>query len=91
MKLKRVALSILTALTFSLPLQAASTNSGAKVDYDAAGKEATKILCDYLKVDTTNPPGNEKLGADFLADIIRKEGLEATVVDLGKNRSLVCS
>lgn len=91
MKLKRVALSILTALTFSLPLQASSTNSGAKVDYDAAGKEATKILCDYLKVDTTNPPGNEKLGADFLAEIIRKEGLEATVVDLGKNRSLVCS
>lgn len=91
MKLKRVALSILTALTFSLPLQAASTKDGASVDYDAAGKEATKILCDYLKVDTTNPPGNEKLGADFLADIIRKEGLEAKVVDLGKNRSLVCS
>ncbi len=97
MRLARVAsvaglsLSILLGSSFNPAAIGASTENGGKPDYEAAGKEATKILCDYLKVDTTNPPGNEKRGADFLAEIIRKEGLEAEVIELGKDRSLVVS
>ncbi|MBS2005549.1 MAG: M20/M25/M40 family metallo-hydrolase [Cyanobacteria bacterium SZAS TMP-1] len=44
--------------------------------------EAVKILSDYIKIDTTNPPGNEKLGAVYLADILKKNGIEAQVIDV---------
>jgi acetylornithine deacetylase/succinyl-diaminopimelate desuccinylase-like protein len=38
--------------------------------------EAIKLLSRYLKIDTTNPPGNENKGAAFFADILDKEGID---------------
>lgn len=62
----------------------------AAPDKDAAAEtEAVRYLCDYIKVDTTNPPGNERLGAEFLAGILRKNGLEATLFETDKNRACV--
>lgn len=42
-------------------------------------KEATGLLCDYLRIDTTNPPGNEEAGAVFLKSVLEKEGLPAEI------------
>lgn len=50
-----------------------------KVDWPAAHAEATTLLSSYLQVPTVNPPGQEKLGADFLAAWLAKEGIEAEV------------
>ena len=36
------------------------------MDWDKLGDEAVSILCEYLRIDTTNPPGNEAPGAEFL-------------------------
>ncbi len=54
-----------------------------------AQTEAVQLLSDYLKIDTTNPPGNERLGAEYLAGILRKNGLEAEIFDTTPNRSCV--
>ena len=37
--------------------------------------EAVDLLSRYLKIDTTNPPGNEDRGVAFFADIFSKEGI----------------
>ena len=37
--------------------------------------EAVELLSRYLKIDTTNPPGNEDRGVAFLAEILEKEGV----------------
>jgi acetylornithine deacetylase/succinyl-diaminopimelate desuccinylase-like protein len=55
----------------------------ASLSQEKAGAEAADLLAHYLQVDTTNPPGNEKLGADYLASILRKEGLKAEVITTG--------
>ena len=34
----------------------------AAPDWNVAGDEVTHLLSDYLRVDTTNPPGNETRG-----------------------------
>lgn len=34
----------------------------------------------YLKIDTTNPPGNESAGAAYLRDLLVKEGIAARLV-----------
>ncbi len=54
-----------------------------------AQTEAVQMLSEYLKIDTTNPPGNERLGAEYLAGILRKNGLEAEIFDTQPNRSCV--
>lgn len=51
------------------------------VDWDAISKQGQTILADYLRINTTNPPGNEILAARFLKGILDKEGIEATILD----------
>jgi acetylornithine deacetylase/succinyl-diaminopimelate desuccinylase-like protein len=51
------------------------------VDWAALADESVRILADYLKINTTNPPGNELAGARFLKEILEREGIEATILD----------
>jgi len=37
--------------------------------------EATKLLQEYVKIDTSNPPGDTRRAADFLAAIFQREGI----------------
>ena len=60
------------------------------IDWDALARESQTVLADYLRVNTTNPPGNEILGARFLKAILDREGIEALIVDtteIGPNRA----
>ncbi|HUQ18803.1 MAG TPA: M20/M25/M40 family metallo-hydrolase [Gemmatimonadaceae bacterium] len=52
-----------------------------KLDWDAITKESQQILQDYLRVNTTNPPGNEMKTALFLKNILEKEGFEVQLMD----------
>ena len=45
-------------------------------DFDALAADAVDLLQRYIRVDTTNPPGNETLAAAFLEVLLRKEGVE---------------
>lgn len=38
--------------------------------------EAVGLLCQYIKLDTTNPPGNEYRAVEFLGRILNKEGIK---------------
>ena len=86
--MNRIALTIgLTVLLLGaskLPAQA------THVDWTALARESQTVLSDYLRVNTTNPPGNEILGARFLKAILDREGIEARILDtteVGPNRA----
>ena len=77
----------LSALFLSAPPVGAQTRP---VAWDALATEGTSILADYLRVNTTNPPGNELAAARFLKAILDREGIEAQILDtleLGPNRA----
>ena len=61
-----------------------------RVDWPRLSRESEGVLSDYLRINTTNPPGNELLGARFLKAILDREGIEARILDttdLGPNRA----
>ncbi len=58
-------------------------------DWKAAGDETIEILRRYLRVDTTNPPGNELAGAEFLAAILKREGIPYEIVESTPGRGNV--
>jgi len=64
-----------------LVLIPAQSNAQKPIDWDALAKEGQTILSQYLRINTTNPPGNEILAARFLKDILDKEGIEAQILD----------
>ncbi len=53
------------------------------------GDEAVEIARQYLRIDTTNPPGNETPAAEFLAGILGDAGLEPTVLESEPGRGNV--
>jgi acetylornithine deacetylase/succinyl-diaminopimelate desuccinylase-like protein len=81
------------ALTIGLGVCALASNLRAQarpVDWTALARESQTVLSDYLRVNTTNPPGNEILGARFLKAILDREGIEARILDtteMGPNRA----
>jgi acetylornithine deacetylase/succinyl-diaminopimelate desuccinylase-like protein len=56
------------------------------IDWEEVESEATDLLQRYLRIDTTNPPGGEEAGAQFLAEVLRKDGVESTFYDAGHGR-----
>jgi acetylornithine deacetylase/succinyl-diaminopimelate desuccinylase-like protein len=55
-------------------------------DLPAEEVEASLLMADYFRVDTTNPPGKETLGAQFLADQLRAEGIPSTLTAFSPGR-----
>ncbi len=55
-------------------------------DVQALTDEAVRHLQELLRLDTTNPPGNETLAVNYLADVLRREGYQPTVVESGPGR-----
>jgi acetylornithine deacetylase/succinyl-diaminopimelate desuccinylase-like protein len=53
----------------------------------ALGREAQDWLVELVKINTTNPPGNEQAAAKYLAGILTKEGITAEFLDVAPGRS----
>ena len=78
------------ALTGFLVTPLESRAQGRPIDWPALTRETQQVLGDYLRVNTTNPPGNELAGAKFLKAILDREGIEAVILDtteLGAGRA----
>ena len=71
-------LAVLAALLFAaLPVRCAEP---------AATSEAAAWLQQYLRLDTTNPPGNEARAVSFLTAILRREGVPSRVISSPQGR-----
>jgi len=56
------------------------------VDEDPRDAEAQKNFVEYLKIDTSNPPGNEGNGAVYLQRLLLKEGIRAELLGTDVHR-----
>jgi acetylornithine deacetylase/succinyl-diaminopimelate desuccinylase-like protein len=53
------------------------------------GERAASLLGEYIRINTTNPPGNEAQAADFFAQQLRQRGLEPRVYPTAPRRANV--
>jgi len=96
------SLSLGAVLVFASPHLAAQSPSGPGIpapapraqaptsaagDNNALAKEAQGWLIDLLRMDTTNPPGNEQTAARYIAGVLDKEGIRSEFLDLAAGRS----
>jgi acetylornithine deacetylase/succinyl-diaminopimelate desuccinylase-like protein len=49
----------------------AARGAADELDWARLGREAAELLAGYIRIDTTNPPGNEGAAAEFLAGHFR--------------------
>jgi acetylornithine deacetylase/succinyl-diaminopimelate desuccinylase-like protein len=64
-------LALLALLSALLPARAAPP----AVDWNKVGQAALETLRDYVRIDTTNPPGDTRKTAEFLTAILAREGI----------------
>lgn len=76
-------LILLLALAVVAPLQCRRATGVARDPFD---DEAERTLVSYLRIDTSDPPGNETAGARFLQQILLKNGINAILVGSNPQR-----
>ena len=54
---------------------------------NALAREAQDWLVELVKINTTNPPGNEQASAKYIAGILTKEGITPEFLDVAPGRS----
>jgi acetylornithine deacetylase/succinyl-diaminopimelate desuccinylase-like protein len=76
--------AFLCCLCASIQCRRAAAGSG-----DPAEREAEDALVSYLRIDTSNPPGNETSGARFLQQLLIRDGIDAKLIGSDPKRQSV--
>ena len=56
------------------------------IDWDDTLAEVVSTLREYLRIDTSNPPGNEEGAARFLGEILEREGFVTEYIEAAPGR-----
>jgi len=76
------------ALLLALSVPAAAQTPA--FDFDQLRDETAQRLSEYLRINSSNPPGNELATARWLKEVLAKEGIEGQILDtaeLGPGRA----
>ena len=85
------------ALTASLPGAAQAPPAAPGIpaapspigDISGLTKDAEGWLADLIRINTSNPPGNEEAAAKYVAGVLEKEGIKPELLELTPGRSAV--
>ncbi len=77
--MKRLFPAMLVATLVAL-LSGLSCRNGEAVERDPIDAEAEELLVRYLRIDTSNPPGNETRGAKLFKEIFDREGIPSRLI-----------
>jgi len=72
----------------SLGVDHRSTNTQS-IDWEKIGAEATRILQEYVRIDTSNPPGDTRKGADLVAGVLERDGIPVTRYESAPGKAIV--
>src|SRR4051812_2657067 len=86
MTLKGKKVSMRKSLSIVMLLIVAVFASAQQPDFAAAKAEATKILQELVRIDTSNPPGNETKPAEYVKAVLAKEGIDSVIVESAPGR-----
>jgi acetylornithine deacetylase/succinyl-diaminopimelate desuccinylase-like protein len=57
------------------------------IDWDEIGEESINHLINLVRIDTSNPPGNETEAANYIKDALAAEGIESEMFALDPDRA----
>lgn len=87
---KRIAPALARAITLALIATLISARTeAADIDWQAVEREATDLLVEYVRIDTSNPPGNEAKATQFLAGRFKREGFTPQLLESKPGRGSI--
>jgi acetylornithine deacetylase/succinyl-diaminopimelate desuccinylase-like protein len=82
-----LALALAVSPLFAQAPQGGALAGAGAGDTAALAREATGWLTELIRINTTNPPGNEEQAARYIAGILQKEGIPSELLDAAPGRS----
>jgi len=82
--------SLMYPAALVVALSAPAAAQTPSLDYDRLRDETARRLSEYIRINTSNPPGNELATARWLKEVLAKEGIEGQILDtaeLGAGRA----
>jgi acetylornithine deacetylase/succinyl-diaminopimelate desuccinylase-like protein len=77
---------ILLAIMFRSSAAAQQSPAAASGITDASRAEAIQFVTDLVKIDTSNPPGNEVKAANYIKTVLDKEGIASEIFESAPGR-----
>ena len=74
---------------FLLIVVCATVSAQQAPDFPKASDEAVKFLGDLVRIDTSNPPGNETRAAEYIKNVLAREGIDAQLYESAPGRGNV--
>ncbi|MDH3374214.1 MAG: M20/M25/M40 family metallo-hydrolase [Gammaproteobacteria bacterium] len=84
---KATPMRILAIVLTLLILAPAMAQDRYLIDWDAAGEESLQHLVELIKINTSNPPGNETQAANYLKAVLAAEGIDSKLYALDAERA----
>lgn len=88
--MRRTDLLVLALAAAPALLSAQQPVAPSSIDWNATRDETVRMMQEYFRINTTNPPGNELQTALSLKSVLDKEGIESQILDtvsLGAGRA----
>ncbi len=73
--------ALAVGLCLGLSFPAIAQQPAVWPDWAEARDEAVRLLGDLIRIDTTNPPGNETKAAAYIQSVLDKEGIAAKIYE----------
>ncbi len=80
---------LLTLFVFYLAEASIASAAQRQINWDSVEKEAQELLQAVVRIDTTNPPGNETEAAQFWYDVLQEEGIPASIYESEAGRGII--
>ncbi|OGQ29004.1 MAG: hypothetical protein A3I75_03555 [Deltaproteobacteria bacterium RIFCSPLOWO2_02_FULL_50_16] len=84
--MKKIKLEDHVSLRLDKPPRLSNTPGTMTLDWSAIHQEALTHFQNILRIDTTNPPGNEAPLIEYLAKVLREEGLDPLILESAPRR-----
>ena len=81
--------NLVLCVTIFLACCAASAQTAGAPDFDKARAEAIEHLSALVKLDTSNPPGNEILAARYIKGVLDREGIASEILESAPGRASI--
>src|ERR1700730_3746193 len=80
------ALALFIVITVGSPARGQQSSSASSAITEASRAEAVRFLTDLVKIDTSNPPGNEVKAANYIKAVLDKEGIASEIFESAPGR-----
>jgi len=85
----RLGRLVLLGILFSAGVAGFASAQASAPELAKVSDEAVGWLADLIRINTTNPPGNELAAVRYLAGILEREGIPAEVLETAPGRGVV--